>query len=265
MKSLCELPGRSARPLQKMIKMNIYITDGTENGFYSAAFFACTDKHCIITSSSNWQIPLGANIVCDAPDESHAERVRKKLCEYDRAALRDISLLLRRGSDTREMTALEYLRLIVKTRGPVRDMLAQPAVLEATAEIKKVTLEAHRFTGFLRFMEGESGVFYAPFSPDNDILELIVPHFIRRLKTQPFVIHDTSRKTAALWNTRECLYTSTDEKVNICLSEYEQTFQNLWKEYYRSVNIQQRPHEKQMKGYMPVRYWKYMPEKHGSA
>ena len=148
MKSLRELPGRSARPLQKMIKMNIYITDGTENGFYSAAFFACTDKHCIITSSSNWQIPLGANIVCDAPDESHAERVRKKLCEYDRAALRDISLLLRRGSDTREMTALEYLRLIVKTRGPVRDMLAQPAVLEATAEIKKVTLEAHRFTGF---------------------------------------------------------------------------------------------------------------------
>ena len=76
----------------------------------------------------------------------------------------------------------------------------------------------------------------------------------------------TPRAKQPLYGTpANVLYTSTDEKVNICLSEYEQTFQNLWKEYYRSVNIQQRPHEKQMKGYMPVRYWKYMPEKHGSA
>ena len=241
--------------------MNIYITDGTERGFYSAAFYACTDKNCTVTSSKNWQIPLGADIVPVEPNDERAERVRKKLREYDRGALREISLILRRGADTREMTALEYLRLIVKERRPVREMLSRPAVLNAAAEIKKVTHESHRFTGFLRFMEGENGVFYAPFSPDNDILELIVPHFIRRLKTQPFVIHDVTRKIAALWNTRECLLTATDEKVNICLSEYENIFRDLWKEYYRSVNIAQRPHEKQMKGYMPVRYWKFMPEK----
>lgn len=57
----------------------------------------------------------------------------------------------------------------------------------------------------------------------------------------------------------------TDERVSVALSEYEQGFQNLWKEYYRSVNIAQRPHEKQMKGYMPVRYWKFMPEKQGDT
>jgi probable DNA metabolism protein len=49
--------------------------------------------------------------------------------------------------------------------------------------------------------------------------------------------------------------------VELYLSQYEQAFENLWKQYYKSVNITSRPHERQMKGYMPVRYWKFMPEK----
>ena len=51
--------------------------------------------------------------------------------------------------------------------------------------------------------------------------------------------------------------------ADVYLSEYEKAFECLWKRYYRSVNIKERPHEKQMKGYMPVRYWKFLPEKDG--
>ena len=57
----------------------------------------------------------------------------------------------------------------------------------------------------------------------------------------------------------------TDKKVDSPLSDGELTLQALWREYYAAVNIAQRPHEKQMKGYMPVRYWKYLPEKQGGA
>ena len=179
----------------------------------------------------------------------------------DARCLREIGLILRRGCDTREMTALSYLRRIVHEHGPVRDRLSEPEVLEAMTELKKVTGEAHNFTGFLRFMEGANGVFYGPFSPDNDILDLILPHFLKRFASQPFVIHDTARCKAALYNGKECIVTQTDKKVSVALSAYEDSFQALWKEYYSSVNIAQRPHERQMKGYMPVRYWKYMPEK----
>ena len=159
------------------------------------------------------------------------------------------------------MTALAALRRIVKAGGPVRDRLSDPAVLEATTELRKVTGEAHNFTGFLRFMEGANGVYYGPFAPDNDILELILPHFLKRFAVQPFVIHDTARRKAALYNGKDCILTRTEEKVSVALSDYEDSFQQLWKEYYNSVNIAQRPHERQMRGYMPVRYWKYMPEK----
>lgn len=241
--------------------MNVYITDGSEECFYAAAFRACTDNGCLVTSAKTFQPPLGARMLEVAAEADKAERVRAKLRALDGRALRDISLILRRGCDTREMTALNYLRLIVAEGGPVRGQMAHPAVIEALSERKKVTLEAHRFTGFLRFMEGENGVYYAPFAPDNDILELILPHFLRRFASQPFVIHDTARRKAALYNTKDCIVTQTEEKVSVALSSYEAAFQALWKDYYAAVTVAQRPNERQMKGYMPVRYWKFMPEK----
>lgn len=244
--------------------MNIYITDGTPESFYTAVFTACTDKDCIVTSARDFQMPMGARLIEVSADKEKCARVCRKLQQCDGRALNDLSLILRRGSPSREMTALGYIRLLIEKGSPVRDMLSHPAVIEAMAAIKKVTGETHNFTGFLRFMEGANGVFYAPFSPDNDILELILPHFLRRLANQAFVIHDVSRKKAALYNTKECVLTDTDERVSIALSEYERGFQELWQEYYRSVNIAERPHEKQMKGYMPVRYWKFMPEKQAS-
>ena len=241
--------------------MKIYLTDGTEGCFYTAAFSACTDRSCIVTSARSLQLPLGAETVCVTEDEQKRERVKRKLRELDPPCLRELGLILRRGCDAREMTALAYLRRIVAERGPVRSRLSDPDVLEAMTEMRKVTGEAHNFTGFLRFMEGANGVYYGPFAPDNDILELILPHFLKRFSSQAFVIHDTARRKAALYNGKECILTQTEEKVSIALSDYENSFQDLWKEYYRSVNIVQRPHERQMKASMPVRYWKYMPEK----
>lgn len=243
--------------------MKIYLTDGTPDCFYTAVFSACTDRECIVTPAKDLQLPLGVDLIEVKRDEEKCARVMRKLRAVDEKCLQEISLILRRGCAEREMTALNYIRLIIEKNAPVREMLSHPAVLEARSAIRKVTGETHNFKGFLRFMEGSNGVFYAPFSPDNDILELILPHFLRRLPGQPFVIHDTARRKAALYNTRDCVITQTDERVSVALSEYERGFQDLWKEYYRSVNITQRPHEKQMKGYMPVRYWKFMPEKQG--
>lgn len=243
--------------------MNAYFTDGTEEGFFTAVFDAFRDRDGIVTSSRTFQMPIGCTPVDVASDEEKAARVKKKLRQYAPKSVREISLLLRSGNGQKEQIALEYVRLIMQKRAAVSEMLSLPAVIAAAEEIKKVTSEAHRFTGFLRFMESSEGIFYAPFSPDNDILDLILPHFMRRLKNQPFVIHDTLRNKAALYNTKECVIAQTEEKISLSLSEREASFQSLWKGYYASVNVAERPHEKQMKNYMPVRYWKYMPEKNG--
>jgi probable DNA metabolism protein len=150
----------------------------------------------------------------------------------------------------------------MRNNGPVRTMLAQPTVMEMLDIRSKVTKEIDRQKGFLRFMENSEGVLYAPYSPDNDITDLLAPHFAERFKNQRFVIHDIKRKIAGMYDGINLVMFEA-ENAEIYLSEYEKTFENLWKQYYNSVNISSRPHEKQMKGYMPVRYWKFLPEKNG--
>jgi len=241
--------------------MNIYITDGTENCFFTAVFDAYSKTNSKITSSNVLQLSFDCNLIYVQTDEEKAERVKSKLRQYDARAINDIRLILRYYKSEREQIAFEYLKRIIQLKAPARDRLNEQVVINARDAHKKVTKEAHHFKGFLRFIEGANGIYYAPFEPDNDILEIIAPHFISRFKNQAFIIHDTKRKTAMLYNTKDCVFTTTDDKVSICVSDYEKAFQVLWKQYYNSVNIKERPHEKQMKAFMPVRYWKHMPEK----
>lgn len=240
--------------------MTYYITDGSEDCFYTAVFDAYKNENCIITSQGDIQLGLGYELIEVERDENKAERVKRKLNLLDAGALNDIKLILKSCDPLKENIAFEYVKLIVKNGGAVRNMQADPRVLEATDVISKVTGETHRMKGFLRFMENADGVLYAPYSPDNDITDMLSVHFAERLGGQKFVIHDVKRKIAALYDGNEIIMTRVED-AEVYLSEYEKYFENLWKQYYKSVNILSRPHEKQMKGYMPVRYWKFLPEK----
>ncbi len=241
--------------------MNVYLTDGSATAFYTAVFLAFKQTDAIITSEKNVQLRLDAQIIHVLPDEEQCERVYNKLKQWDKNAPREIDLMLRHFDPLKETTALEYIRLLAQRKAPVREMLSLPTVLEAVRLQDAVKLETHRFTGFLRFMETAQGVLYAPYSPDNDITDLITPHFIARLKGKQFVIHDTKRKYAVIYDGKEWIGCEAGE-AEIYLSQYEKSFETLWKKYYSAVNIASREHVRQMKGYMPVRYWKFMPEKH---
>ncbi len=240
--------------------MTYYIVDGSEDNFYTAVFEAYRDADCLITSETDVQLGLGYELKVVATDDDKSDRVRKKLNALDKGAAEDVSLLLRSCEPLKENTAFEYIKLIIERGGAVRAMKANPTVIEMDRIRSRVTYEAHRMKGFLRFMENADGVLYAPYSPDNDITDMLSVHFAARLGQQKFVIHDVKRKIAALYDGEEIIMTQAPD-AEIYLSEYEQYFENLWKQYYKSVNILSRPHEKQMKGYMPVRYWKFLPEK----
>jgi probable DNA metabolism protein len=242
--------------------MKFYIVDQTEDAFYTAVFLAYNQTDCIITSATDIQLGFDCQVVNVTIDTNKAERVKAKLKKLDPPSLGDITLVLRSQETTKEQTAFEYIKLIVQHRAPVRGMLAEPTVIEMDRLRSKVTSEVHNMKGFLRFIENAEGILYAPYSPDNNITDLIAPHFAQRFGNQKFVIHDVKRKIAAMSDGFELVMFEADN-ADIYLSEYEKTFENLWKEYYKSVNIAGRPHEKQMKGYMPVRYWKFMPEKKG--
>ncbi len=239
--------------------MMVYLFDGSENGFFTACLAAFKDLYALVTSKQ-LQLPLGQNPVFLITDHKKAEKAKARLSQFDKGILEELSLLLRAGDLDCEQTAFLYLRAVAKAKKPIRSQLQNPDVFHAVETLKKVRYEIHRFHGFIRFTETASGALYAPFAPDHDICDLLLPHFKARLPKYPFVLHDIKRKKAAVYDGEHC-FCAPLEKADILLSANEESWQGLWKQYYQAVNIPSRERLKQMRGYMPARYWKFMPEK----
>ncbi len=239
--------------------MKIFICDGTPDCFFTAVFYSFNED-CIITSDNEIQLSLDSEVIHIKSDAEKSERVKQGILRYDSEATDDILLVLRSCDPLREQKALEYIRRLLQAKSPIKKAYNLREVIDFNDIIYKINGETHRLKGLLRFMEISGGALYAPYSPDNDITELLMPHFAARFKAERFVIHDVKRKKAGMYNGYEWIIGYAGE-AEICLSEYERAFETLWKKYYKTVNIKERPHEKQMKRSMPVRYWKYLPEK----
>ena len=237
----------------------VYCFDRTKYGFLTVLLFAFRDPSAILTSGQA-QIPLGMATIDVPTDLTRAQKAEERLLSFDPDCMFDLDRLLRCGMDDNEQVAFRYFRLLAQEKRPVCKRLANPDVFTAVEYIKKVGHEIHKMHGFIRFMETESGALYAPFSPDNDICDLLAPYFRGRFPQFPFVIHDVKRKKAAVYDGNR-IFTAPLQSAEVVLSANEEGWQSLWKEYYGAVNIPSRERLKQMRGYMPVRYWKFLPEK----
>ena len=237
----------------------LYHFDGTKTGFLTAFTKAYTDEDAVL-SSKTVQLLIDQGQVCVETDFFVAEKAKNRLLSFDRHCMDDLDILLRSGMENNEQIAFRYFRLLAKLKTPVGKRLADLEVFCAVECMKKVRFEIHRFHGFIRFMETASGALYAPFSPDNDICDLLAPYFRGRFPQFPFVIHDVKRKKAAVYD-GIAIFTAPLTEAEVLLASDEKEWQALWKKYYAAVNIPSRERLKQMKGYMPTRYWKYLPEK----
>lgn len=239
----------------------IYCYDGTKEGFFTAFLIAFRDKDAELVSDS-FQLSIGAEAEYVKTDPEKAKKVKERFLSFDKKCLKDLDRMLRSGDAGKDMTAFSYFRFLAKEKRPVFEMLGEDAVRRAEECIRRVNTELHRMHGFLRFFETESGALYFAFSPDNDIVDLLIPHFRERLSGYPFVIHDIMRKKAAVWDTEHSFLAPLD-RADVVISADERDWQNLWKTYYRSVNIPSRERLRQMHAYLPVRYMKFMPEFYG--
>ncbi len=240
--------------------MKIFITDGSPEGFFTAVFDAFNQKDANITSDTHVQLALDSEVIRVIPDAGKSGRVLRGIYNCDRYAAEEISLVLRSCDPLKEQIVFEYIKKLMQIKFPIRKRLSLSEVIRFNEISYKVTGETHRLKGLLRFMECAGGVLYAPYSPDNNITDLLMAHFAERLKSEKFVIHDLNRKIAGMYDGREWIMGYAGE-ADIYLSEQEKAFESLWKKYYKAVDIKERPHENQMKRSMPVRYWKFLPEK----
>lgn len=160
----------------------------------------------------------------------------------------------------KEEKIFDYLRVLFVYGRAVLTMYADPVVIAFRDVYTKVMHEVHRFTGFLRFQELASGVYYSYFGGDNDVIELLIPHFRARLNAEQFVLHDIKRGKLAFWDGASVHLVPAPRTVNVLLSENEILFSSLWKDYHKNVSIAQRANPRLQRQFLPKKYRWFMNE-----
>lgn len=244
--------------------MTTYFFDGTKNGLLTCIFESFYEKRIPDDVTTECvQCGLLDEIVTIKTDNEKAERVNKclKNCKT-KYLVSDFNLTFRSGEKKRFKVLFDYLNVAISNKNiDVSKAFALPEIQAFTDLKNRIYTETHRFKGFLRFMETEKGFYYACYEPDNDITELLVPHFTARLQS-PFIIHDIKRNILALCDgKRYKILNGGDNGVTVFMSESEEIFLDLWQQYYKSINIEERKNLRQMRNYMPERYWKNLSEK----
>lgn len=244
--------------------MTTYFFDGTKNGLLTCIFESFYEKRIPDDVTTECvQCGLLDEIVTIKTDNEKAERVYKclKNCKT-KYLVSDFNITFRSGEKKRFKVLFDYLNIAISNKNiDVSKAFALPEIQAFTDLKNRIYTETHRFKGFLRFMETEKGFYYACYEPDNDITELLVPHFTARLQS-PFIIHDIKRNILALCDgKRYKILNGGDNGVTVFMSESEEIFLDLWQQYYKSINIKERKNLRQMRNYMPERYWKNLSEK----
>jgi probable DNA metabolism protein len=166
---------------------------------------------------------------------------------------------LRSYDETKETVIFNLAVRCIKERRNVLTDYTDPNVLAHYDLCKKIGNEIHRAHGFLRFKQCIGGL-YANFELDNDIVDLVAPHFAKRFSGEKFIIHDIKRNLICAYDGKSLQTIKNDGPVSVFLTEDEKVFDSLWKTYFKSVNIESRKNLRQQANFLPRRYRKNMNE-----
>lgn len=164
--------------------------------------------------------------------------------------------------ENKELVIFYFLLNSIKYKEKIFFMRNLNCVNKALQISHRVTNENHRFKGFTRFKELENHILYAEISPDHNILSLLSNHFKNRLKNEYWMIKDTSRNIISLYDKKNFYIVDEKEiqlqKIKNC--ETEEKFENMWKDFYQTIGIQERKNDRCRMNFMPKKYWKNIIE-----
>ena len=241
----------------------VFVYDGSYQGLFTAIFEAVYSRTepADIVSEDRLQLTFNTRFTDVETDPAKAGRVvsaaRKKL---GGEAMSRIYRAFLSSGEGRELCIYRYLMLGFRLGRAANSLLTEPYVFRVSALSQNVSRETDKMMGFIRFSVMEGGVQYCRFSPENNIMPLVLNHFAARLSGIPFVMHDTRHKILGVYDTREKYIVSAEGFVPPEKSSDEEYFEGLWKLFYGTVGIKERKNLRLMKQMMPARYFRHMWE-----
>ena len=101
------------------------------------------------------------------------------------------------------------------------------------------------------------GFLFAKFKPENDILFYVFKHFKKRLVKEKFIIADTRRNIAVIYNGEKAEFFDYKMTDNF---KIEDNYVELWRVFYDAIAIKERKNGKLRTKNMPKKYWNNLPE-----
>ena len=239
------------------------IFDGSMDGFLSVVYSGYYDKrdYNYVCEDEAYQQQLDVDYIYIPTNLQYSikvmDAVGKKVSAEAQSNLCHCCL----ANDENRFTPMyHYIRLGFKAGGAVDNHLQNPHVLKVHKLASYVRHEAHLLTGFCRFKETKSGVYYASISPINNTLPILAEHFRERFMNQPWVIHDTARCTAAVYDCNDYIIEPVPKSANVDYSKDEALFQELWKTFFDTIAIKERVNKKLQRNLMPLHFRKHVTE-----
>lgn len=241
-----------------------FIYDGTFEGLLTAIFFAYKEKQQTkITSKDNYIPNMLSQITNIETDSSLYQRVYTSIKQkLNNTVLSNVYLVYLSETEGFEDLILKYLKLCYKHGTSINLAKNNDIIILIDRYVKRVNYEAERFRQFVRFKEITPLNFYAKIEPIYNILPLIIDHFTERYNDQSFIIHDLKRECALVYDkTSACIAPLPRSKSKEILSlNNDNTFEDLFRVFYKSVTIEERINIKCRNSFMPKRYHKNMTE-----
>lgn len=248
--------------------MKPVLYDGTFEGFLTAVFEVYEYKIAepgIKRGNATGSLFGDAHTV--QTNDEKAKRVLAKLEQtISKTAMRQLHKSFLSELIDIENVLLRYVQYVISAKLGAENDYSHPDVLMVQQTGRKVHREKHRMEAFVRFQLTKDKLYYAIIQPDYNVLPLIAAHFKERYADQRWLIYDGRRKYGLYYDLNEVSEVKIDfnesnsESGNV-YDEKEDLYQELWKNYFDSVNIKARKNMKLHIQHVPKRYWRWLVEK----
>ena len=239
-----------------------FLYDGSFFGLLTIVFDCYVQKTIPlkIIPENEYETNLLDHIQCIQTDEEKANRIFHGVIQKSYDILFFAYHAFLNHKKEKELPILKYLLDAFLIGQDILTMFSVPHIFFVHNLERNTLFEAHRLKGLVRFIDAGNNLFYASIHPDNNVVEIVGKHFIKRLPTQNFILHDKNRNIAFVYNCKDSSIVEFPDNLTITISKNEKSYQELWKLFYNTISIKERKNDRLRMQFMPKKYWKDLIE-----